>query len=87
MDTATQAVTDSKSLSYPHEIEVTLKLKFRITDPEERDYYLTPTGDVTPGLIADTMDGFLGYGNELLLAVNDKTVIDAQAALNNTGKW
>jgi hypothetical protein len=87
MDTAPQVVTDSKSLSYPHEIEVNLKLKFRVTDPEERDYYLTPTGAVTPGVIADTMDGFLGYGNELLLSVNDKTTIDAQAALNGTGEW
>lgn len=77
------ATAEKASEAYPQEIEVTLKLKLRVQDAQERAYFLNADGEASAYVIAD-IDDFIGgdiaYGE--VLAINDLTGRQVQEILN-----
>ena len=59
-------------MSYPEEIELTLKLRIKVSNEEDKNYYLVPeTGAATYDVIADIFDMIQ---SDNLLAVDNVTL-------------
>jgi hypothetical protein len=79
----TPTAATAQPASYPQEIEVTLKLKIRVNNAEERAYYLNDAGEAAPFVIADAGDflgGEIGIGE--IITINDLTGPHVQMLLN-----
>jgi len=53
-------------ITYPAEIELTVKLRISVDDPETHAYYLTPTSEVAPSFLADLNDEIMCFASEIL---------------------
>ena len=83
--TQTPSNTSAQATSFPQEIEVTLKLRLKVEDQEDRDYWIDPqTGELSVSCIADMFEDVNGGGEvEVLISVNGITHPQMRALLNS----
>jgi hypothetical protein len=76
--------TSTGQQTFPQEIEVTLKLKFIVTDQEARDYYVNPvTNTVNLAFIADIFDVFNENFSEYPNTINKLTPEEVKKILGS----
>jgi len=76
--------TTTTTQIFPQNIEATITFKIRVSDQEQRDYWLNPeTGAVSVETLADLMDNYTFDGqDEHIISINNLTKTQLQQILN-----
>lgn len=79
-----EALNSQTNFTFPQELEVQITLKVRVTDQEQRDYWLNPeTSAVAVETLADILDSFSWDGDESIVSINNMTKTQLQQILNS----
>lgn len=79
MTTPATPLTPPAVVSFPTEIEFSLKFRVAVEDAEQLSYFQSADGNVSSKTIADLFDALEAYW--VVVTINDETLLQVHAAL------
>lgn len=65
-------MSTTAQLIRPEELTLKLEIRLAVSTPDDKDYFLLPSGEIQPGFLADCFD-MLEMINKHILTINGKT--------------